>query len=299
MTRLSKRFLKRIAQVNEVYQDWPTVASLLGLDDLVLPWQMEYYERLALVAVLQNLRPDVAIEVGTHSGGSLAVLSRFSRRVFSLDVNPSSSEYLAGRFPNVEFIVGDSKRELPPILEDLEQTQTGITFVLIDGDHSRAGVLADLDNVLSFVPRFPTVIMAHDSFNPACRAGMLEARWAGNPHVRLVEMDFQIGSIFEGTNPPGEMWGGLAFALLLPEKRQGSLTVSRRHELLFQRLAQRSAHQETSIGHQAARVARRLRARLGILRQRQPRATARGSGAASTRSADTGVHDPSPAQPTS
>lgn len=254
------QFLDYIQFVNEVYQDWPTIASVLGLDDLTLTWQMEYYERTALIAVLQNFQPAVAIEVGTHSGGSLAVLSRFSQKVLSLDVNPSSSEYLAGRFPNVEYIVGDSKRELRRILETVEREQRGPTFVLIDGDHSQAGVRTDLNNVLRFGPRYPTVIMAHDSFNPDCRAGMLEARWADNPHVHLVEIDFQHGSIFDRSKPPREMWGGLMLAVLLPEKRQGDLTVSRRHELLFGIVLAQSAHKERSwIRHQAGRVAEKLR----------------------------------------
>jgi hypothetical protein len=124
-------------------------------------------------------------------------------KVLSFDINPSSREYLGGRFPNVEYIVGDSKCELPPIVE----TSRGPTFVLIDGDHTQAGVRTDLNNVLQFLPRYPTTTMAHDSFNPDCRTGMLEARWADNRHFHLVEIDFQHGSIFDRTKPPREMWG--------------------------------------------------------------------------------------------
>ena len=259
-------FAAEIRKVDDFSQEWPIIASVLGLDDLRLSWQMDYCERAALIAVLQNLRPTISIEIGTYAGGSLAVLSRFSQTVVSLDVDPLSSQYLAGRFRNVSYIVGDSKRELPQVLRKVEHEQSGPMFVLVDGDHSREGVLADLNNILLFTPRYPTVVMAHDSFNPSVRQGMLQARWVDNPHVHLVEIDFQHGYLFEMAT--GEMWGGLALAVLLPEKRKGELAVSQRHELAFRILqAQLSDKQHLfreqrlfrGLRHQAGRAVRKLR----------------------------------------
>jgi len=68
-------------------------------------------------------------------------------------------------------IVGDSKLELPFTLEKVSKEQIGSLFILIDGDHTRSGVRADLNNTLKLVPRYPTIIVAHDSFNPGCRTG--------------------------------------------------------------------------------------------------------------------------------
>ena len=39
-------------------------------------WLMCYGERSAMVGILQSLRPQCAIEIGTACGGSLAVLSQ-------------------------------------------------------------------------------------------------------------------------------------------------------------------------------------------------------------------------------
>jgi hypothetical protein len=238
----------------DVFGDWPVIADALGWQDLCLSWQMEYYERVALGAVLSAVRPSVAIEVGTHTGGSLAVASRFSGRVYSLDILPESSQFLAGRFPNVEYVVGDSKHTLPQVLAALQETQAGPLFVLIDGDHSAAGVLADITNVLSFRPRFPVLVMGHDSFNPDCRAGMLQARWADNPHVHLVEIDFVHGSIFNRGAFRMQMWGGLFLSVMLPEPRTGTLAVSQRHKLLFDLTLKVSAHRPPSLARRVMRT---------------------------------------------
>ena len=77
------QFANYTKYVSEVYHDWTVIASALKLDSLALPWQMEYCERAALTFVRQNLKPAVSIEIGTASGGTLAVLSRFSKKVFS------------------------------------------------------------------------------------------------------------------------------------------------------------------------------------------------------------------------
>jgi hypothetical protein len=239
----------------EVYFDWPLIAGAFGWQDFCASWQMEYSERIALIAILSALKPSVAIEVGTYTGGSLAALSKFSERAYSLDINPESSQFLAGKFPNVEYVIGDSKQTLPPILADLQEALSGPLFVLIDGDHTSAGVLADITTVLAFRPRFPMVVMGHDSFNPDCRRGMLQAEWTSNPHVHFVEIDFVHGSVLNRGVPRRQMWGGLFLALLLPQTRASTLLVSQRHRLLFDLAFQVSAHRPPSL---ARRIVRRL-----------------------------------------
>jgi len=95
------------------------------------------------------------------------------------------------------------------------------------------------------------VIMGHNSFNPDVRSGMLEAAWADNPHVHLVEIDFVHGSIYERSDPPLQMWSGLFLALLLPDKRNAELVLSQRHELLFRTALQSSAHVKRSLAARA------------------------------------------------
>lgn len=109
-------------------------------------------EQLALVYFLQNLRPQVAIEIGTQLGRSLQIISHFSKKVDSLDINPEVPNRLARKYSNTEYIVGNSSTTLPLLLEKLEQETAEVSFILVDGDHSMEGLKRDLRAILKFKP---------------------------------------------------------------------------------------------------------------------------------------------------
>ena len=50
------------------------------------PWQMSFGERAAIEGVLAQLRPQLAIEIGTAEGGSLERIAAHSERVISFDL---------------------------------------------------------------------------------------------------------------------------------------------------------------------------------------------------------------------
>ena len=191
-----------------------------------LPWLMEPAEQFALIALLQLTKPDVAIEIGTAEGGSLQVLAKLCRKVYSIDMDSSCTK-LKPRFPNVEFITGMSAVEIPKLLTRLQSAALG--FVLVDGNHTEQGVRADLAALLAFVPRNPLHIVMHDSFHPSCRRGIANAPWAASAHVHAIELDFVPGILFEND----EMWGGLALARLDATKRGGPLTVNAQYQRTF------------------------------------------------------------------
>ena len=197
-------------------------------------WQMETGERATLIHLLSTLRPEGAIEIGTAFGGSLSAISKFSRRVWTLDKDPACAERLAATFPEVTFLTGKSTDTLPPLVAELTAARAPLGFVLIDGAHTRETVRADIDNLLRFRPTAcPLFVLMHDSFNPDCRAGIAEAAWADNPHVHQVELDFVSGILHEAEGKRGQMWGGFALAVLRPEERAGELTITARQGLLF------------------------------------------------------------------
>jgi hypothetical protein len=239
----------------------PFIRDVLG-GELLRFWEMSPAEQTALVFLLQQLRPRAAIEIGTRFGGSLQVLSRFCRRVWSLDIDPDVPERLRGRFANVEYVIGPSEQTLPRLLVRLQASGEELGFALVDGDHSAEGVRRDLDHLLRYTPNVPFFIVMHDSFNPRCRRGIKTANWAANPYVHAVELDFVPGSVHPSPAFRGQLWGGLALACLNPHTRQGPIEVVGRGDLAY-RLALTSAPRLLiSLGGRSVALLRRIRNKL-------------------------------------
>lgn len=202
------------------------------------PWMMHLSERAGFVQILRHRRPPVAIEIGVHQGGSLGVTAHYSEKVYGLDLACPEKETLTGLWPNAEIREGDSRKTLPALLAELQATGAELGFALVDGDHSAEGVTADLDHLLAWQPRAPLWIVMHDSFNPACRAGMRAARWEECPYVHSVNLDYVPGALIAPPDRSDPMWGGLGLALLLPEPRNGRLEITARYEDHFQAVRQ-------------------------------------------------------------
>ena len=132
--------------------------------------------------------------------------------VFSINTDPEAAQKHR-HFRKVSFLTGPSARLLPVLLEELRRRSIDVDFMLMDGDHSAEGVRGDVEALLDYVPRKPLFLMLHDGFNPECRRGMNEARWARSPYVQWVDLDFVHGRVIQnGSASDGEMWGGLAAA---------------------------------------------------------------------------------------
>jgi hypothetical protein len=227
-------------------------------DNLPLHWQMTRCEKYAFASLIESADPDVAIEIGTYKGGSLQVISKKAKRVYSIDTSPECKETLGEHFDNVEFLTGDSKQLLPSLLDRIRNKNESLGFVLIDGDHSAEGVLNDINAVLQYEPVRPLYIVFHDSFHPPCREGILAADWHLCPYIHYVEVDFIPGvyhyEAFD-TAQPRSMYGGLSLALMLPEKRTHELIIHQSQKGLFDTIFPHSSHD--SVGF-LKKVKRRL-----------------------------------------
>ncbi|MBI5690655.1 MAG: class I SAM-dependent methyltransferase [Verrucomicrobia bacterium] len=224
-----------------------------------LPWEMSVAEQFCLVGLLERHRPEVALEIGTHFGGSLQVLAAYSARVISIDLDPGVRTQLEARFPRAEFHTGPSSEKIPEVLGNLARDEARLGFVLIDGDHTARGVQADIEAVLQYRPRAPLQVLMHDSFNPDCRAGMRRVRWSECPFVHAVELDYVAGGFHltpQGGAFARSLWGGFALAVLRPEPRSGPLEVTAAQEAMHRIMFRHSAHR---IWHKVARRLRRLR----------------------------------------
>lgn len=192
-------------------------------DTFPLEWQMSRNEKYCLISLLEKIHPNVVIEIGTHKGGSLQVLSKYANKVYSVDRNPNVKIELEHKFSNVEFLSGDSNLLLPELLGK-DEVRSRLGFILIDGDHSTNGVKNDINNVLSTVPKNPLYVLLHDSFNPECRKGIKSANYQKCKYVHFVEIDF-VSGVFNPNKLYREMWGGLSLIVMLPEERNNNITV--------------------------------------------------------------------------
>jgi hypothetical protein len=210
-------------------------------------WNMECSERVAMIALLEWLKPSCSIEIGTREGGSLSVISKNSGKVFTLDL-AADCIAAASHFPNAEFIAGPSPETLPGVLRTIAEQQLALEFVLVDGDHSEEGVRRDIECILKYKPVKPCYILMHDSFNPFCREGIISAAWEKSPHVHSVDVDFITGKLhppgetYNGMHVDAQMWGGFGLAVMRPEERVGPLKMLASSGYLYDHALRRSAH---------------------------------------------------------
>jgi hypothetical protein len=183
-------------------------AAVLGASK----WQMSYGERAAFVGLLCDLRPRLAIEIGTAEGGSLAQLAAYSEEVHSFDLvepEPGAREH-----GNVTFHTGDSHKLLPELLERLAEEDRNVDFVLVDGDHSAGGVRRDMEDLFNSPAVSSTVIVMHDTMNEEVRRGLEEVAYGAWPKVAYVELDFVAGYLFRQPDLRNELWGGLGIVVV-------------------------------------------------------------------------------------
>lgn len=233
-------------------------------DNLPLHWLMTRCEKYAFASVIEIANPYVAIEIGTYKGGSLQIISKKAKRVYSIDTSPECKETLGEHFDNVEFLTGDSKQLLSSLLNRIRDKNESLGFVLIDGDHSTEGVRTDINAVLQYVPVCPLYVVFHDSFNPPCREGILSADWQLCSYIHYVEVDFIPGVYHceaSYAGKPRSMCGGLSLALMLPEKRTHELIIHQSQKGLFDTIFPHSCHgsvRESLILGPLRKVKRRL-----------------------------------------
>lgn len=176
-------------------------------------WQMTAGERVALEGMLAQLKPAVSVELGAHLGGSLGRIATHSKTVHSFDLTLQVSQ---ADYPNVQFHIGDCHELLPALLRDLTSAGQTVSFSLIDGDHSPAGVRQDLQHLLESPAVGTGIILLHDVTNEAVRAGIESVPWTQFSKVAEVNLDLIVGVL--PTGPLSEGWAGFGLIVLDAER---------------------------------------------------------------------------------
>jgi hypothetical protein len=173
--------------------------------------QMSFGERAAVEGVLAQLRPSLAIEIGTAEGGSLARISAYAAEVHSIDLTHEPVQAEMGE--HVCFHTGSSKQILPALLEGFSNAGRHVDFALVDGDHSFEGVADDLRMLLDSPSTARSVILVHDSMNEEIRQGIESVRLDDYGKVIYYELDFVPGYIYREGEARHAVWGGIGLIL--------------------------------------------------------------------------------------
>ena len=185
-------------------------------------WQMAPGERAALEGLLADVKPRLAIEIGTAQGGSLERIAAHSEEVHTFDFEGQVDE---AAFPNVTFHHGDNHVLLPRLLAGFEQAGRNVDFVLVDADHSSAGVRRDLEDLLCSGAVRETFILLHDTMNEGVSSGLEAIDLDAHPKVVFCDLGFvELDPHARGLR---EIWGGLGLVICDDHGRLG-ITPERR-----------------------------------------------------------------------
>lgn len=173
-------------------------------------WQMSLGERSVVEGLLAQLRPGLAIEIGTADGGSLARIAAHSDEVHSIDIVDTG----VAAPDNAQLHIGDSREVLPKLLRRFEAEGRNVDFVLVDGDHSAEGTRTDLVNLLSSPALRRTLILVHDTFNETVREGVESVGFEEFPDIRYAHLDFVCGYMARSGPFESQLWGGLGLVIV-------------------------------------------------------------------------------------
>ena len=193
----------------------PTVLSVVP----TAPVWMTRAERLLVFTMTFTLRPARYLEIGTLRGGSALLVAaamdalQTDGRLVCLDPEPQIAPADWDRLKHrTTLLRGFSPDALP---EASRLAGGSFDLVLIDGDHTAAGVVRDATGVLPFLGPGAHVLF-HDCFNPDVARGIDE--FVGEHARRLRDFGAMTREISCERAPDGTkvVWGGLRMVIVDP-----------------------------------------------------------------------------------
>jgi cephalosporin hydroxylase len=162
-----------------------------GVQTLKNPFDLWIYQE-----IVHRTRPDVIVETGTHAGGSALYLASMMDvidhgRVITIDV----AEMERPAHPRVTYLTGSST---DPVIVDRARAEAGGSraMVLLDSDHSKDHVTAELAAYASLVPSGNYLVVEDtsadilfDGFGPGPHAAVEEFLSSSGDFVRDEECE--------------------------------------------------------------------------------------------------------------
>jgi len=135
----------------------------LALENKAQQHPKEFEKLLIFLDSMQSKK--IAVEIGSYDGGCLHAYKEMFDKVISIDLENRS------RIKEVDYIISDSKKAGPLLKEIIGGKNTKIDFLMIDGDHTYAGVKADFELYHKLV-RKGGIIAFHDILDTPLHRGL-------------------------------------------------------------------------------------------------------------------------------
>ncbi|HEV7496279.1 class I SAM-dependent methyltransferase [Baekduia sp.] len=155
-------------------------------------WMMQLGERFAFEGLLAQLRPRIAVEIGTWEGGSLRRIATHAGHVHAFDIDERALQH-AEALDNATLHLGDAAVELPRVLAELHARGEAVDFALVDGLHTYDAVQTDARALLAADACVATTIVFHDTAHAEVRRGLEDLQLDEHPKVGLWLPDFVPG----------------------------------------------------------------------------------------------------------
>ncbi|MBV9047409.1 MAG: class I SAM-dependent methyltransferase, partial [Solirubrobacterales bacterium] len=162
--------------------------------------------------LLCQIRPKLAVEIGTAEGGSLRPIAKHSTHVHSFDLVAPPIDII--ELPNVTVHTGDSHVLLPQVLAELARDGLNVDFALVDGDHTADGAERDVRDLLTSEAVTSTVIVLHDTMNDEVHAGLTRIDAAAERKIVYYDPNFLAGRLSYGDGLHHQLWGGLGIMVI-------------------------------------------------------------------------------------
>ena len=159
-------------------------------------WMMGSNERFTIVGILELLRPPLAIELGFAEGGCTEYLSKYSKKVYTIDTDQNVLK-VSELFDNVIPLNMTTEKAF----QIFSQKKMKFDFCVIDADHTTEGAFRDLRGAM----KIADIIIMHDTSNPQCRAGYKLAMQGKDVYFDL--------DLLEGHIQTDGLWGGLGIVM--------------------------------------------------------------------------------------
>jgi predicted O-methyltransferase YrrM len=188
------------------------------------PALMVMSERVVLYGLVFGLRPQRCLEIGTHRGGSALIIAAalddlgegtLSCVDLAPQIDPEDWRAMAHRATLF------SAPSSPGVFHEMAEKAAGrFDFALIDGDHSTAGALRDINGMLGVLEDSATIVL-HDAHNDEVAQAVrlaVENRESGLTDCGMISTE----KSFDAAQ--GVYWGGmrmLRFSRREPARRNG------------------------------------------------------------------------------